>query len=1035
MESLIILFLLGLIALVLVLPITAIIQASRAARNASHIMDRLEVLEADLRRLRARIERIAAPTESPESTLRGGMTAPMRTESAAAGEVQDATQAADTPTATSPNIPAPPVGESLSPPVFVAPLMGSRPPPIGFASTPPAPIPEPEDILDRIRGNLNWEQFMGAKMFAWIGGFALFLAAAYFVKYSFEHDLIPPELRVAIGFLFGTGLIVSGVVLRRKEYTVTSHTFCATGVVILYAVTFACHAVYHFAPFSAVPTFVLMAVITAAAFVLSVRMPAMVVAILGLLGGFLTPILLSTGQDAPVALFTYIAMLDAGLIAVALNRRWFFLAPLAAAGTVLTQVGWAAEFFQRGEYYLGNKVLLPMIVLLGFNALWLAATRFVRKHNDSGALVALSAVALSFVSFAFGFYCLSFESLAARPWLLFGFAFLVDAAVIALTCLDRRLNVAQPIAGGAVFLMLAVWLSSWITNQLLPAALVFTVVFALMHSLPPALRSFGGDSGRSSKSVLVFPPLALMALLIPILKLAELTFLVWPVILLVDVVAFILAWIFLSVLPLLAVLLLTLAATAVAILRIPADFGGLSSLLLVVFTFAAVFVSAGVWLRRRFPDRGPETDEWETEKDMAALVIIMAIVLPFALLLMIVGRLPLTNPTPVFGIALLLTGLAFVVTRMMRLDWLPVVGLVCVAAVESAWHFRLFDAAAALTPLVWYLTFFGVFAAFPFVQIEAFKEAKGPWIAGALAGPAQFLLVYRLVEATWPNEIMGLLPAAFAVPALGSFALVRRRVSKTSPTRLMQLALYGGVVLFFITLILPIQFERQWLTIGWALEGAALCWLFRRLPHPGLRAVGVALLITAFVRLALNPAVLGYHPRSEVPILNWYMYAYGLVVLSLFAGARLLAPPRDRLLEMNAPALLGTLGTILAFLLVNIQIADFFTEPGTAALTFQFTGNFGRDMTYSIAWALFALGMLIFGFSRQLAPIRYAAIGLLGATVLKLFLHDLAHLQQLYRIGALAGVAVIAIVASFLYQRFVAAAESADDAPAKRYED
>jgi len=206
-----------------------------------------------------------------------------------------------------------------------------------------------------------------------------------------------------------------------------------------------------------------------------------------------------------------------------------------------------------------------------------------------------------------------------------------------------------------------------------------------------------------------------------------------------------------------------------------------------------------------------------------------------------------------------------------------------------------------------------------------------------------------------------------------------------------------------------------------------LCWLFHRVPHPGLRLTGVALLAIAFVRLALNPAVLSYHARSTFPILNWYLYTYGLVTISLFAGARLLAPPRERVLTIKAPALLCTLGTTLAFLLVNIQIADFFAEPGTAALTFKFSGNFTRDMTYSIAWALFALVLLVPGLIKGIAPARYAALGLLGVTLLKLFFHDLAKLAQLYRVGALLGVAVIAIVASFLYQRFTSIVARPDE--------
>ena len=76
-------------------------------------------------------------------------------------------------------------------------------------------------------------------------------------------------------------------------------------------------------------------------------------------------------------------------------------------------------------------------------------------------------------------------------------------------------------------------------------------------------------------------------------------------------------------------------------------------------------------------------------------------------------------------------------------------------------------------------------------------------------------------------------------------------------------------------------------------------------------------------------------------------------------------------------------------------------------------------MTYSIAWALFALVMLVAGIAQKLRAPRYAALALLCVTLLKLFLSDLAHLNQLYRIGAFVGVAVVLLVASFLYQKFV----------------
>lgn len=204
------------------------------------------------------------------------------------------------------------------------------------------------------------------------------------------------------------------------------------------------------------------------------------------------------------------------------------------------------------------------------------------------------------------------------------------------------------------------------------------------------------------------------------------------------------------------------------------------------------------------------------------------------------------------------------------------------------------------------------------------------------------------------------------------------------------------------------------------LQGAALCWLFHRVPHPGLRLVGVLLLAVSFARLGLNPFVLSYHARAAHPVFNWYLYAFGVVSMALFAGARLLAKPRNLTAGVNAPPILYTMGSVLLFLLVNIEIADYFSKPGAPVLTFEFSGNFGRDMSYSIAWALFALLLLVIGIGRRNAAVRYSSLGLLGVTVLKLFLHDLSELDQLYRIGAFIAVAVIAILASFLYQRFLA---------------
>src|SRR6476646_4787644 len=255
----------GFLIAILVLPFVALAKAKRAKRGVDDLAKRLSSLENELRNLRPQTVSAVQP-EAP-------MTAPE------------------------------PRVEAAQPPI---PAMRPAPIAASNATAEPPPIPQElfkpsaQQIARSPKPPIDWEQFMGAKLFAWIGGFALFLGIAFFVKYSFEHNLIPPELRVAIGFVVGASLVVGGLLLKRKENAVTAQTLCATGILVLYAVTFACRAYYHFAFFGLIPTFLLMTLITAVAFLLSVRLNAIIVAVLGIAGGFLTPILLSTNQDNPL---------------------------------------------------------------------------------------------------------------------------------------------------------------------------------------------------------------------------------------------------------------------------------------------------------------------------------------------------------------------------------------------------------------------------------------------------------------------------------------------------------------------------------------------------------------------------------------------------------------------------------------------------------------------------------------------------------------------------------------------------------------
>lgn len=869
--------------------------------------------------------------------------------------------------------------------------------------------------------DIQWESFLGVKLFAWVGGLALFLGIAFFVKYSFEHNLISPQMRVAIGYMVGFGLLAGALWMPRERHIVTVQTLCATGVLILYAVTFAAHAYYHF--LGVPPAFAVMTLVTAAAFVLAVRLDAQVIAVLGLLGGFLTPPLLSTGVDNPLGLFGYLALLDIGLVAVLLRQRWNYLALLAAAATVLMQFGWVAKFFTEAKVFTG------MTVFVGFAALFVGMLAVAHRLKRVNRWIAVAGLVMPAAALVFALYLLlrPYPVLAQRAWLLFGFVFLADVGFLIIAWLRSELRPAATGAGAGVFVLLAIWTVQFLTPELLNTALAFYLVFAALHAVFPLVLERLRPSTMPMWWIHLYPSLALGLILVPLFRIEAPSLLVWPVVLMIDLLAIVLAVMTASLASVLIVFLLTVLGTAAWIFQLPAELPSVSGMLIVIGGFAIFFMLAGLFAARKVlagvssanEGVGGSTSPPALTSQLFAQIGSLAALLPFLLLTLVLLRLPLANPSPVFGLAALLAVLWLAVVRWWRLDALSAVALLSVLLVEHVWHAQQFAPGHFGVAISWYLGFATVFFLFPFLFRKQMENRLVPWVTSALAWPAHFLLVYRSVTFAFPDfSHPGLVPAVFAVPCFVGLWRLITTVPAEDNDRLTMLAWFGGATLFFVTLIFPIQFERQWITLGWALEGAALLWLFHRVPHAGLRVVGVGLLIASFTRLALNPWVISEYGRTGTPILNWYLYSYGLVALCLMAGAWLLRPPRNLVLGSNAPPILFALGAVLVFFLVNIEIADYFSPRGQR-LTFDFSASFAQDMAYSLAWALFAFALLAVGFKLKNAATRYAGVGLLLLTLLKLFLHDLWRLGGLYRIGSLVGLAVVLIVVSFIYQRFL----------------
>lgn len=993
----------GIILVILVvvgLPVCLVIWLIARAVSASR---RIGELEWQTRRLRADLDELRRASPERQISTPQTVAAPLPSPAVAAVTVVT---------------PPPPV---VTAPPLIPPVATEQPADLPKTEVPPR-VTSPRSVEAKpFPVAINWEQFMGVKMFAWIGGLALFLGVAFFVKYSFENNLITPEMRVAIGYVTGAGLLIGGLMMARKDYEVLGLTLCSTGVLVLYATTFGAHVLHHLIPFPA--TFAVMILITATAFLLAVKLDAQVVAVLGLLGGFLTPVLINTGKDNPLGLFGYIGLLDAGLIAIAARRQWKYQVLLSAIGTALMQLVWVVKFFAV------EKTYTAMGIFLGMETLFLLGFVLAQHRAETNPWVAAGAFVLAFTPLLFALDLLTLPSIAGSPAQFFTFVLAADLGLLALATLRAPLWRAHLAAGGAVFLVLTIWTLSHLTASLLNWALGVYLLFAVLHSVYPIILQRLRPGLAPVWWGQLFPLLALVLVMVPIFNIPELGFVVWLCVLMLDLIVFALALATASLMAVIGALLLTVVATAIWVLKIPATLTGLPDLLVVIGGFAIVFFVLGAFVTRKMaqasasgsPYPGPLSARLvELPLDVRAQIPALSAILPFLLLVMVVVRLPLDNPLTVFGLAMLLVVLLLGVAKMSNVDALAAVGLLCTLGLEYVWHDAHFKMELATVPLGWYLAFYAVFTIFPFLFRKTFEGRVVPWAVAALAGPLHFRLIYQLADAAYRNPYMGLLPAIFAVPPLIALIYLIRTVPTENKARLSQLAWFGGSTLFFITLIFPIQFERQWITIGWALEGAALLWLWHRVPHNGLRLVGVGLLCVAFARLALNPAVLAYHPRSATPILNWYLYAYGITTVALFAGAKLLDPPRCSL-GINGRALQAALGTVLAFLLLNIEIADYFTAAGAHTLTFQFSGNFARDMTYTIAWALFALTLLVAGIAGKNRPARYASMALLVVTLLKLSLHDLNHLDQLYRIGACIGVAIIVLVTSYLYKRFIPA--------------
>src|SRR5437879_6877171 len=191
----------------------------------------------------------------------------------------------------------------------------------------------------RVEKRRDLESVIGGSWFNWIGIIVVAFGVAFFLKFAFDNQWIGPSARVSLAAFAGVALLYVGERLRRRDLRSYAYVLSGGGLLILDLSVYAAYSLYHLIGHT--PALLLMVAVTTTAVLLSVRLNALPVAILGLVGGFLTPVLLSTGVDNEVGLFAYVALLDSGVLAVAYFKRWRSLDFLSFAGTAVITLGWA----------------------------------------------------------------------------------------------------------------------------------------------------------------------------------------------------------------------------------------------------------------------------------------------------------------------------------------------------------------------------------------------------------------------------------------------------------------------------------------------------------------------------------------------------------------------------------------------------------------------------------------------------------------------------------------------------------------------
>jgi uncharacterized membrane protein len=327
-----------------------------------------------------------------------------------------------------------------------------------------AGVPETAALGDRLRKDTaSLENRIGSQVFSRIGIVALLVATTLFLKWAIDNHWIGPIGRVAAGLVGGAALVLWSERFRRKGFPAFSYSLKAVGSGVLYLSLWAAFQLYHLLPASV--ALGAMVLVTAWNAYMAWAQNSQILAAYALAGGFATPLLLASGGNHEVFLFSYVLAIDIAAVVLVRLKNWPRLLLGAFPATVVYFVGWYAEYY--GGFNVGQPLKITTVFIVLFFAVFLTPT--IRPGGAGGQSwtpiteVFLPLANATFVALALYSVLQDSHQHELLPWI----AVLLGAFYLGLMRLPQsRVASAVHLSLAVVFLTIAIPLKAsgrWIT--------------------------------------------------------------------------------------------------------------------------------------------------------------------------------------------------------------------------------------------------------------------------------------------------------------------------------------------------------------------------------------------------------------------------------------------------------------------------------------------------------------------------------------------------------------------------------------------